>query len=368
MVSDSKEKLPLLQAMPESLKPPPPLIQPGVGKLDTPTTISLDTVFPKPLFTKYRLDARKQRLPQCIAHRGYKANFPENTLAAFRGAVDAGVHALETDVHVTKDEVVVLSHDADMKRCFGVEKKIKDMSWEEVKECKTLKEPKQSMPQLRELLEYMAQPGLEETWLLLDIKLDNDADQIMRLLGSTIAAVPAPAKKAWHERVVLGLWAAKYLPLATDYLPGFPVTHIGFSVSYARHFFTVPNVSFNILLPMLIAPGGRSFIKDAQQKHHRQMYAWTVNERDKMEWCIRRKLDGVITDDPALFLRVCEEFDESKKELWMPLRLRGYVDVARIYLMVVLLGWWFLRRFRGVLKPVASPGLIRKVARPQLKN
>jgi len=50
------------------------------------------------------------RLPQAIAHRGYKAKYAENTLAAFRGAVEVGAHALETDIHLTKDEVVVLSH------------------------------------------------------------------------------------------------------------------------------------------------------------------------------------------------------------------------------------------------------------------
>jgi glycerophosphoryl diester phosphodiesterase len=48
--------------------------------------------------------------PQAIAHRGYKARFPENTLAAFRGAVEVGAHAIETDLHLSKDGVVVLSH------------------------------------------------------------------------------------------------------------------------------------------------------------------------------------------------------------------------------------------------------------------
>lgn len=45
-----------------------------------------------------------------IAHRGYKATYPENSIQAFEGAVDAGAHALETDLHLTKDGVVVLSH------------------------------------------------------------------------------------------------------------------------------------------------------------------------------------------------------------------------------------------------------------------
>jgi glycerophosphoryl diester phosphodiesterase len=361
MASESKERL--LAAMPSSLKPPPPLFQPGVEKLDSPVTISDDTVFPNPLFTNYRHDARKRRMPQCIAHRGYKAKYPENTMAAFKTAVETGVQALETDVHITKDEVVVISHDAAMKRCFGINKKIKDMYWDELKDVETIREPHQTMPKLKDVFEYLAQPGLEEVWLLLDIKLDNDADQIMRLIGSTIATVPAPEKKAWHERVLLGIWAAKFLPLADKYLPGFPVTHIGFSVPYARHFFTVPNVSFNMLLPMLIAPGGRKFMRDAREKYHRQLYAWTVNNRDKMEWCIRRKLDGVITDDPKLFLQVCDEFDEDKKEPWPPIRVRGYIDMARIYFFVTLMAFLF----RKMLRPVASPSLIRKVEVPQQK-
>ena len=49
-------------------------------------------------------------MPQAIAHRGYKAKHPENTMGAFRGAVQAKAHAIETDIHLTKDDVVVLSH------------------------------------------------------------------------------------------------------------------------------------------------------------------------------------------------------------------------------------------------------------------
>ena len=52
-----------------------------------------------------------RRLPQAIAHRGYKAKYPENTLLAFaKAVVDAGAHALETDIHMTMDGEVVLSH------------------------------------------------------------------------------------------------------------------------------------------------------------------------------------------------------------------------------------------------------------------
>lgn len=51
-----------------------------------------------------------RHLPQTIAHRGYKASWPENTMGAFKGAVDVGAHAIETDLRLTAEGVVVLSH------------------------------------------------------------------------------------------------------------------------------------------------------------------------------------------------------------------------------------------------------------------
>ena len=61
------------------------------------------------LVTRLRSRPRGQP-PQNIGHRGYKAAFPENTMASFRGALAAGADAIETDVHLSKDGVVVLSH------------------------------------------------------------------------------------------------------------------------------------------------------------------------------------------------------------------------------------------------------------------
>jgi glycerophosphoryl diester phosphodiesterase len=58
----------------------------------------------------YAIQSEGRKLPQAIAHRGYKAAYPENTMGAFRGAVEVGAHAIETDIHITRDGVVVLSH------------------------------------------------------------------------------------------------------------------------------------------------------------------------------------------------------------------------------------------------------------------
>lgn len=164
----------------------------------------------------------------------------------------------------------------------------------------------------------------------------------MRLIAQTISCVRPSPKRPWSSRVVLGCWAAKYLPLAAHYLPSFPITHIGFSTSYARQFFKAPNVSFNMLLPILMAPGGKKFIRDAQALG-RPVFAWTVNVEDKMEWCIRRNLDGVCTDDPKLFLDVCDRFDESAPEKRIPPLL--ILEAVRIWLMAFVFGFVYRSKF-----------------------
>jgi glycerophosphoryl diester phosphodiesterase len=51
-----------------------------------------------------------------IAHRGASAYEPENTLAAFEKAIEMKADYIETDVHQTKDSVLVLMHDMSFDR------------------------------------------------------------------------------------------------------------------------------------------------------------------------------------------------------------------------------------------------------------
>ena len=54
--------------------------------------------------------------PLFIAHRGYSARYPENTLAAFNGAIDAGAHMIELDVCLSRDRHLVVIHDETVNR------------------------------------------------------------------------------------------------------------------------------------------------------------------------------------------------------------------------------------------------------------
>ncbi|ORY63029.1 PLC-like phosphodiesterase [Pseudomassariella vexata] len=287
--------------------------------------------------------AVRRRLPQTIAHRGYKAVFPENTLVAFRSAIEIGAHAIETDLHMSKDGVVVLCHDSSLKRCFGIDAKIADCEWRYLSTLRTLREPRQPIPRLVDLLEYLAQPGLENIWVLLDVKRDDDGSEL--LSGVAAACASVPTKRAWSERLVMGCWTADYVSLCLRHLPGFPFTYIGWSLTYARELLPVPNMNFNMLQYSLVGPCGTRFLKDVR-KAGRLVFVWTVNDEAWMEWSIRKGLDGVITDDPKLFLEVCKrrdnEDDSTRSQMRLSLLARQAVEIAAFQVFSALLALYML--------------------------
>ena len=45
------------------------------------------------------------------AHRGYSSIYPENTMSAFKAALDSGADGIETDIHLSSDGIIVITHD-----------------------------------------------------------------------------------------------------------------------------------------------------------------------------------------------------------------------------------------------------------------
>ena len=95
------------------------------------------------------------------AHRGNSAHDPENTMTAFRRAIDAGVDMIETDVHMTKDGVLVLIHDKTVDRTTDGTGYVKDMTFAQLQSLNagTQAEPQQ-IPTLSELLELLQGTGV----------------------------------------------------------------------------------------------------------------------------------------------------------------------------------------------------------------
>ena len=61
-----------------------------------------------------------------IAHRGYSKRYPENTLLAFKKAIEVGCDMIETDVRLSRDKVPLLFHDDTLKRCTNAEGRVED--------------------------------------------------------------------------------------------------------------------------------------------------------------------------------------------------------------------------------------------------
>ncbi|KAJ5787901.1 hypothetical protein N7457_002891 [Penicillium paradoxum] len=327
------------------------------------------------------VDRSSPRLPQAIAHRGFKGHYPENTILAIDRAIQAGAQALELDLHISRDGVVVLSHDPSLLRCFGVKKKVANCDWEYLKTLRTLKAPHEPMPRLVEVLEYLRQPGREHLWILLDIKvrplllksqllpnanispssqLTNEPFTIMELISKTIESVPiSTIGPDWHRRVILGCWSSRYLPARAQHLPRYAVTLICVDVSYARQFLQVPGISFNINQKILMGPLGRGFLEEARAAR-RAVYVWTVNAPNLMRWCIRHDIDGVISDEPGRFRQVCADWEkEGTDGVRLPdpdldrITFRQRIEILAVALYAICFGWFLKRKY---LTPVERMG------------
>lgn len=82
----------------------------------------------EPFLATFRWPDVRAQLPLCIAHRGASDHAIENTLDAFRLATELGAEMWELDTQLTRDGVVVVSHDDHLLRVFGVDAHISQLT------------------------------------------------------------------------------------------------------------------------------------------------------------------------------------------------------------------------------------------------
>ncbi len=75
----------------------------------------------------------RNALPLLMAHRGSSDELPENTRAAFQRALDQGADILETDIRFTRDDEIILMHDATLERTTNGAGKVAEMTLAEIK-------------------------------------------------------------------------------------------------------------------------------------------------------------------------------------------------------------------------------------------
>ena len=119
----------------------------------------------------------KHNLPIAFAHRGGASDAPENTMPAFQRAIDLGYIYIETDVHATKDGVLLAFHDDDLSRTCGRPGLISELNYEDVKDARV--NGTEPIPLLEELI---------TTWPSAHINIDCKSDQALKPLTERIAS------------------------------------------------------------------------------------------------------------------------------------------------------------------------------------
>lgn len=151
-------------------------------------------------------------MTKIYAHRGYSKNYPENTMLAFKKALEYGADAIELDVHPTLDGEVVICHDETIDRTSNGKGHIKDQTLEELREYVFSNgmniEPQDlddvRIPTLREFFEWFKdQSGVVNIELKTDyIKYDGLAESVYDLIKEFNMAERVIISSFNHESVV----------------------------------------------------------------------------------------------------------------------------------------------------------------------
>lgn len=142
-----------------------------------------------------------------IAHRGLAGGLPENTLAAYRGAIALGVDAIEIDLRVTADGHVVVMHDDTVDRTTDGHGRVADLTLAEIKALDAGQQfSGERVPTYRDVLEVLQGSRMQ---LLLDIK-DCPADAMAAVVECT-AHYSASREVIVGPRTVTDLQAFKKL-------------------------------------------------------------------------------------------------------------------------------------------------------------
>ena len=212
------------------------------------------------------------------AHRGSSIAHPELTMVAYKAALDDGADGFECDVRLTKDNQLVLWHDADMQRIAGNAARIADSTFNEIKS---------HYPQV----------------ITLDQLLVFARDNKKELAIETKHPVPSASaveKKVMHllgqEKTVADIHLMSFSWLALEIIRKIEpqqktVALLHDTFSFAMRRFTSAQS---------IGPGITAF----RQKPHlnqdpRNLFVWTVDDADDMRFCADNGVDVLITNTPS---------------------------------------------------------------------
>lgn len=251
-------------------------------------------------------------------HRGARAVRPENTIPAFQYAISVGVDVLELDLAVTRDNVVVVSHDLHINRkiCEGPEGEtaIRKLTYEEVQQwdCGAKKNPEfpkqQTVPGTRI-------PRLDDVLVLAD-KGSFEFNVETKTSRNQPALNPEPAEYArlvvdvirrrrLEKRVIIQSFDFRTLHEVKRLAP-----EIRLSALYAgapKDFLKLAEEAggASIVSPHYVITN-RESVRRAHQKGL-QVVPWTANTPRQWDALIKSGVDAIITDDPAALIEYLKQ-------------------------------------------------------------
>jgi glycerophosphoryl diester phosphodiesterase len=225
-----------------------------------------------------------------FGHRGGRTRYPENTIAAFAGAMQAGVHGIELDVQRCASKELVVIHDADLRRTTNGAGLVGDTTLSDLKKLDAgswfgAEFSAERIPTLLEVLE------LVDGNVVINIELKNspvDYPGIEDDLAELISHYKYP------DRLIISSFDHRLLKRVsdkTDYevavLAGCLFNDIGGYAAEMNANWWHPD--FDVLL-----------VDAVEEAHAAQISVntWTVNGTANWQKALAMGVDGIITDDP----------------------------------------------------------------------
>ncbi len=228
------------------------------------------------------------RNAQVAAHRGASSEAPENTLAAVGQAIAKRADYAEIDVQETKDGVVILLHDSNLKRTTGVDAEVSDWDYKKIRQLDAgswfSEEYKGEMiPTLAEILET----AKGKIKLNIEIKLNGTERNLVHSVVRLIEVYDMT------EDCVITSFQASALKevkkLNPDIRTGY-ILKVAYGDFSGLDFADALSVNYSFATSILV--------NDAHDAG-KEVYVWTVNSREKIINMISNGVDMVITDHPA---------------------------------------------------------------------
>lgn len=240
--------------------------------------------------------------PLVIAHRGASGEAPENTLPAFQAAIDAGCRYLETDVHVTRDGVVVAFHDDRLDRVTDRRGAIEELDIAEVEQADAgyhhaaFRGTGVRVPRLEEILTRWP-----DAYVNIDPKHDHAVEPLVALLDRL---------RAW-ERVCIGAFSDRRLARVRKLSHGAACTSMGPAATATARLAAatgrMPRLGADCLQVPIRAHGvtivTERFVH-AAHRAHLPVHVWTVDDAPTMHSLLDIGVDAIMTNRPQIAFEV----------------------------------------------------------------